>query len=335
MSSKLEKSKKMKEIIFVLMLSLTFHVVSAQKNTDINKVFNTKFEHGLISKGDNFPDFYVDKDSIDYLLFCLHENISISAFKGNTNFDDEKINNITSFLISKNWLHTVNSLYKPTIFIASDNDGKALYEYAIPISNDIVAAIKNSLPQIKSLFSKTDISKSQNFNQWSFLILSNVLMDSWQIDDVEKHFLMQETRPNRHGKNYYYAIREHTESDKEAFGIYGNQMQSKDNRTFSVYGNNRINGTTQVYNEVSSHDNKIFSEMATSFLPELLDVLKKHRLYIETTYKELGYADEISFEEFFIWWYHFIYTQTTDKMEKEGLLQIPESGNFHYVIIAQ
>lgn len=325
----------MKKPVFVIMLLLILHLVSAQKNIDINSFFNIKLEYGMISKGNNFPDFYVDKDSSNFLLFCLHENIPIDSFKMKTNFDDNKINGIISFLISKNWLHKVNSLYKPTVFIASDNDGKALYEYATPISNDIIEAIKNNLPEIKTLFAKTDISKSQNFEKWSFLILSNVLLDSWQIDDVEKHFLKQDKRPERHGKNYYYSIMEHTGYDKETFGIYGNQMQSKDDRTFSVYGNNRKNNTSEsiFHHEVSSHDDGIFSETAASFLPKLLNVLEKHKAYSETVFKELGYSEEISFEEFFIWWYHFIYTQATDKMEKEGLLQIPETGNFYYEII--
>jgi hypothetical protein len=44
----------------------------------------------------------------------------------------------------------------------------------------------------------------------------------------------------------------------------------------------------------------------------------------------LDYDKEITFEEFFIWWYHLIYTQATNEMKQKGLLSIPQSGNFPY-----
>ncbi|PXV62393.1 hypothetical protein CLV62_12082 [Dysgonomonas alginatilytica] len=325
----------MKKNIIILIVSLfIIQNNKAQQKQDIDEIFAKKFEYSMISKGDNFPDFSIKRDSVDFLLFSLHKSISIDSFKEKTNFDNDKISKITSFLISKNWLHTIEGQYKPTIFIASDKDGETLYKYATPISKDIVGVIKENLPKIKEQFSTTDISKSQTFEEWSFLILSDVLLDSWQIDNTEKDFLKQTERPYRHGKNYYQAIMENTDASKESFGIYGNQMRSKDGRTVAVYGNNRnTNVKPTFFYKISKHDDKIFSEMADSFLPELLFVLEKHRLYSENVYKELSYSDEITFEEFFIWWYHFIYTQATNEMANREILQIPENGNFYYEML--
>jgi len=237
-------------------------------------------------------------------------------------------------LESKNWLHKINNEYKPTVFIADAKDGELLYKYAKPISKDITKSIIQNLPKIKSEFEKTDIAKTQNFKTWSFLILSNVLLDSWQIDNVEKYFLKQETRPLRNGKNYYYEIAENTNDKIESFGIYGNQYQEiGENKYISIYGNNRNDfNETSSKNIVSAKDNEIFTKISQSFLPDLLKVLEGKRNYAEKIYSKLGYKNEITFEEFFIWWYHFIYTQTTNELQKKGIIDIPESGNFDYMI---
>lgn len=326
----------MKKLSILLISLFIIQSNKAQERNGIDEIFTKNFEYGMISKGDNFRDFDVKKDSIDFLLFSLHENIPISSFKKKANFDDDKINDIVSFLLSKNWLHIVDGQYKPTVFIASDKDGKALYQHADPISKDIATVIENNLHKIKEQFQATDISKSQTFEEWSFFILSDVLLDSWQIDNVEKEFLKQTERPTRHGKHYYQSIKENIDTSKESFGIYGNQMSwVEDSRYLSVYGNNRMNVAKETirYNIVSKHDNTIYSEMALSFLPGLLGILEKHKPYSESVYRKLGYSEEISFEEFFIWWYHFIYTQATEKMAEKNIVQIPESGNFYYDIV--
>lgn len=305
---------------------------SSAKN-EIDKIFEKKFEHSLISRGDNFPDFKYTKDSMDLFLISLHKNISISEFKSKTKFPEEKIKQIETLLENKNWLHFDNGKPKPSVFIATEKEGNELFEYSIPIANDIVTSIKNELPKIKELFNQTNISKNQDFKSWSFLILSNVLLDSWQIDNVEKDFLKQVQRPKRHGKNYYYSIMENSEKNRETFGIYGNQYDEKDGKSFSIYGNNRIGVKfSTIDNFISKSDNQILYEMANNFKPELLSILNKNSEYIRKIYKKTGYDKEITFDEFFIWWYHFIYTKATDIMNEKGILEIPKNGNFEYIL---
>jgi hypothetical protein len=61
-----------------------------------------------------------------------------------------------------------------------------------------------------------------------------------------------------------------------------------------------------------------------------LKVLNEQTGYSHEVYEKSGYSDEIAFEEFFIWWYHFIYTSATDILAKRNLLIIPVDGNFYY-----
>lgn len=308
---------------------------NAQEKNDIDKIFKLNIENPIISKGDNFRDFNLEKDNRDRLLIALHKGFSVKDFQNYTHFDDNKIGEIISFLESKNWLHKINDKYKPTIFIADAKDGELLYKYAKPISKEITKSILKNLSKVKAEFQKTEISKTQSFEAYSFLILSNVLLDSWQINNVEEYFLKQENRPSRNGKNYYCAIREITNEKSESFGIYGNQYNEiGDNKYIVVYGNNRTEFTAKTSkNLVSKSDNEIFDKIAKNYLPELLKILEKNRKYSNEIYSKLGYKEEITFEEFFIWWYHFIYTQSTDEMNSKGILKIPQNGNFDYILI--
>lgn len=307
-----------------MFLSVFINRINAQ-TSNIDQIFNKKFGGSLISNGDNFPDFPIRKDSMNLLLISLHKNIDISEFKSKTKFSDPKLDSIIHFLENKNFIHRVENQYKPTVFIADAENGMALYKYALPISKKIAAAVKESLPSIKEKFAKTEIAKTQSLEDWSFYILSNVLLDYGQIKNVEREFLKTTSRPQRNGKNYYCSIMEKNDKN-EPFGIYGNQMG-----TVCVYGNNRIGlKATATKYQISNSDYAIFNKVAEDFLPHLLNILESKREYAENIYKEMGYSKEITFDEFYIWWYHFIYTKATDLMAEDKILKVPDGGNFIY-----
>jgi hypothetical protein len=318
-------TSNMKKITLIALLFLSLFINWANAQTAIDQLFNRKFKGSLISRDDNFPDFPIKKDSMNWLLTTLHKNIDLSEFKSKTKFSDTKLDSIIHFLENKNYIHKVGNQYKPTVFIADAEDGIALYKYALPISKGILEAVKESLPSIKEKFAKSDIAKTQSFEDWSFFILSNVLMDNRQIRNVEQEFLKTTSRPQRNGKYYYLSWME-TNDKNEPFGIYGNQMGS-----ICVYGNNRIGlKVTSTKNKISVSDGAIFDKVAQDFLPHLLKILENKREYAENIYKEMGYSKEITFDEFYIWWYHFIYTKATDLMAEENILKVPVGGNFSY-----
>ncbi|MBL3658293.1 hypothetical protein [Fulvivirga sediminis] len=64
--------------------------------------------------------------------------------------------------------------------------------------------------------------------------------------------------------------------------------------------------------------------------PKHIDVLRKTQIILKR-YEKTGYQEEITFEEFFIWCYHFIYTKATDVMGERKMLEAPEKGNFEYI----
>ncbi|MDY3318185.1 hypothetical protein PG637_02025 [Riemerella anatipestifer] len=99
----------MNKQIFTIIISFFFiGILNAQNQNKIDEIFKMNIEESLISKGNNFPDFNVKKDSMDKFLMVLHKNLTIKDFQDYTKFDEEKIVSIISLLESKNWLHKIN-----------------------------------------------------------------------------------------------------------------------------------------------------------------------------------------------------------------------------------
>jgi hypothetical protein len=211
--------------LMVLVLAMTINC----KRIKETPVLERNFHRSLISRGDNIPDFSIKKDSADFLLVYLHENKSLSEFKKDTRQDDETVNKTIELLKSKNWLTEKNGKLRPSVCIITAKDSEKLYNYAQPISLQITDEIEKVLPTVKAEFAKTKIAESKDFEYWSFLILSNVLLDNRQIFEMEKNFFKQPDgkeydRPLRYGKHYYASIQKSTEESREGFGIYGNAV---------------------------------------------------------------------------------------------------------------
>jgi hypothetical protein len=310
----------------------------------LNNIFTSHFKHSIISKGDNLPDFDRKKDSINLFLVALHERIEPKEFREKAGWTDEMLKEKTQFLINKGWLKNDGKRFKPTVFIVTDNQGKELYNYGIPLAKAIAESIEKEIPDIKAKFNEIRLSDKYEFDSMSFLILSDVLLDNWQIMEVEASYLKKENRPQRHGKFYYASIMENSDIGYEPFGIYGNQYGKINDSTYmSIYGNNRIVVNERLKNNSAFRDSiydaalkltpelyNFFDAIAKDYKPKLLMILNDYTDYSHKVFNETGYSDEIAFEEFFIWWYHFLYTSATNILAKEGYLSIPEGGNFYY-----
>lgn len=83
----------------------------------------------------------------------------------------------------------------------------------------------------------------------------------------------------------------------------------------------------------SGADFNALQAIAADFTPDLLGLLNSERNYLEEAYRNSPYASEITFEEYFIWWYHLYYTAVTDALVKDGLIVIPASGVSAYIVV--
>ena len=78
-------------------------------------------------------------------------------------------------------------------------------------------------------------------------------------------------------------------------------------------------------------DEKRLSEIAGLITDELIRLLEKRRRELEKGYRKSAYSQEVSFEEYGIWWYHFFYTDITENLIAKGYITRPATGVFTYL----
>jgi len=324
-----------------VLLLLILGSCSVKNRRDLKNIVNSTFEVKQISKGNNNPEIDISRDSLDLLLIALHYEISTKKIEEYFEWNSFTIDKNIKLLVKNGLLKKTNNVYIPSMGIFPLKIGNILIEKSQKVANEIADSIKVIIPEIKKIHSQMDISKKYSFYDLSFFYISDILLDMGQIGNVERKFLKKE-RPLRNGKHYYLAILEKdTTENTEPFGIYGNQgLENNDTIYIGVYGNARIKSNIgwQDYKNKNIHyfskkDFDIFyNQMAMVFLPALIDILEKNKPYLKRIYTELGYDKEIIFSEFFIWWYHFIYSETTKRLIKDEIIKSPKNGVFYYKI---
>ncbi|HVN58299.1 MAG TPA: hypothetical protein VMT63_08390 [Bacteroidales bacterium] len=331
-------------LLSIIAVLFSSTVISQTDEKRLDEIFSKTYRNYIISQGDNLPDFDSRKDNTDRFLVSLSYGIAPDYFMKKAGWTSGKYESRVRFLIEKGWVKKTGDKLTPTVFIVSEEKGELLYKYAKPVSEAIAASIEKDLPYILQKYQNAGFDKKYSFGDLSFLILSDVLLDNWQIMNMEAAFLKQENRPERHGKFYYASIEENSGDGYEPFKIYGNQSgRINDSIWINIYGNNRIEANTRLADirfrdsvavsclHLKPSNYNYFDEIAAEFRPALVKILEDNRDYSMKVYRKTGYSEQIRFEEFFIWWYHFIYTETTNILAGKKIIKKPASGNFFYL----
>ena len=285
------------------------------------------------------PNIDIRQDSLAQFLVALHYDIPISEIERELEWSPEETERHINALIENKLLEREGDDVQPALGIITQERGNLLEEKAQNVANEIADSIANWLPELKEIHNESNISQKHDFRELSLFYLSNVILDNFQIRQVEEEFLNTE-RPMRNGSRYYLAVLEDPGTgETEPYGIYGNRgLFWSDSIGIAVYGNQRTaaNPGWDNYEDKELHvfderDTEMITEtMPDLFLPTLLDILNRNRPEFEATYRELNFDQEISFEEFFIFWYHWIYTEATDVLIERDMVQEPQEEMFYY-----
>ena len=333
--------KTFKTLITVLAV-IIFASCSAENNRTVDDILDSKFRVYQIS-GFQGPNIDIKKDSLAQFLTALHYNIPLAEIERELEWSSETTERHINALIENKLLSKKGDYYQPNLGIITLERGILLEEKAQNVANEIADSISAWLPEIKEIHNESHISENHDFRELSLFYLSNVILDNFQIERVEDEFLNQK-RPLRNGSRYYLAIVEDDlAGDTEPYGIYGNRgLHWSDSTGIAVYGNQRTesnvgwdNYQDKNIHVVDEHDTQLITQkMPELFFPTLLAILNRNRPDFEATYHELNFDQEVSFEEFFIFWYHWIYTEATDVLIERDIIQEPQNEMFYYQIAA-
>ncbi|MBL4747043.1 MAG: hypothetical protein JKY08_11870 [Flavobacteriaceae bacterium] len=328
----------MKHISWLLLIVTGISCQSIVTPT-ITEITASSYKIKQISRGNNAAKIDLSKDSLSLFLMALHFQIPLATITEELAWNEATKKNNIKRLLENKLLKKVGENYLPTLAIFTRTKGGILKEKSALLAQEISDSLVNKLEAIKKLHYKTDLSKKHSFHEMSFFYLSSVLLDNGQINNIEREFLGKK-RPFRNGSHYYLAILEkERNSMMEPFGIYGNQvLHRSDTVIIAVYGNTRTEQHKgwrdyqhKKIHSFSKNDlNIVTKQMPQIFLSTFLKILTKHKANFKKLYTELGFEKETSFEEFFIWYYHIIYTQTTDILIQQQLVTKPTNGLFYY-----
>lgn len=355
-----------------------------------DSVLSRQYEYKMISSGRNYPGIRLDSDHLGDICTLLHYGVSLDEIRTYFHWTPEELNHRLAALQGEDLIKLVapNS-YRITITVISQEEAQEQFAVPSPLIATAADAIESLTPSIKVRYAGLKPFQWIPFEQASFLILSDVLLDNWQIQNVEQS-LFHAPRTPRAGKNYYYAAMQRS-VDLESFGIYGNSYSGFGGIEICLYGNTRENlnlvaapgawlaqvfgtpsggeeafrkdlalelahaanrmgtippqhvrgfemlglvrdGTVQVP-VLTAADDEALGAIAAIFTPKLIASLQEHRAELEQQYRRSRYMDEITFQEFFMWWYHFFYTAVTNELVARGLIQIPPGGTFTYLVM--
>ena len=323
----------MKKIILLLPFFLV--LIHCKPSINLDQVLNSKYERHFISSGNNFPQISLDKNLRYQFLIGLHNGFTKKEISQKLNWTNNNLIKEIKLLKENGYLKEVNGTLYPTISIITNKEGIEFYKKTENIASEIATSIEKIRDTIKQKFLSMEISKKHSFTEFSFFLYSDVLLDNWQINNVERDFL-KEKRTLRHGKRYYiqYAEKDSTYT-REVFGIYGNQYRCTSGFCYITYGNNRKNHskTIEELSEMnipllSKSDQRVLTDMANFYKPSLIEILEKNRSTFEREYKSSVYRNELTFSEYFIWYYHFLYTKATNILAQNNSIDIPNTGIF-------
>jgi len=331
--------KTLKTLVTVLAVTILASC-SVKNNRTVDNVLNSSFRVYQIS-GYEGPKIDIKKDSLAQFLTALHYNIPLTEIESALDWSAETTEKNINALIANKLLTKKGDYYQPTLGIFNLERGNLLEEKAQKVANEIADSICNWLPEIKTIHNEMNISQHHEFRELSLFYLINVVLDNFQIQRVEEEFLNQK-RPLRNGSRYYLAIVEDVPANTtEPFGMYGNRgLLWNDSTGICVFGNKRIKSNVgwDNYKDKKIHvfdesDTKVINhKMPDVFFPTLLEIMNRNKPNFEATYRELNFDKEVSFEEFFIFWYHWVYTETADVLIAKNIIEKPQNEMFYYQV---
>ena len=207
----------------------------------IDEILAVQYENKMISSGANRPAIGLRRDNRQDILVLLHHGFSAEDIRIHFGWSADELSQRMQLLIENDFVKIDGAGgFQPASMVITRSDALGLAELARKIARPAADALISKIPEIRRAYETLPPFKGIPFEQSSLLILSDVILDNWQINNIERDFLKKE-RSLRHGLHYYHSLQQKSEEGgKESFGIYGNQMWSQTGLMTGVYGNKRL-----------------------------------------------------------------------------------------------
>lgn len=244
----------------------------------------TVFQGAMISSGRNRPSISLSKENLVKLCALLHNRVPFAELPDRLVVSNEELRHKLDLLVREGLAKQVSEdRFLPSCVVVNREDAQKYFQPDDRVIRAAARLIRKDLPEVKSRCEQIRSLADVPFKAMSFFVGSDVLLDNWQISNVERLFVKAE-RPLRSGGRYYYMIFEKPANQTaEPFGIYGNTGSQWGAVQIGLYGNDRFSGRTllsipdeqfgQVFGFDSSMDLK---EARRQLAARLVEALQGH-----------------------------------------------------------
>lgn len=205
-----------------------------------------RYQSAMISIGENMPA--IKEDETYYaLLASLHLRTSRREVEHQLKLSSAQMQTRLDALVQEGLARTDGrGSFWPTAPVITLVDAHRYFRADPTMVRRTVDAITLNVSELQRHFADLPGFAHISFEAVTLLLLSDVLLDNWQIDRVETGFL-KAPRPQRAGGRYYYVVFEQVVGDPvEPLGIYGNHSQDAGGIGINLYGNQRYNGPSNL-----------------------------------------------------------------------------------------
>jgi len=188
----------------------------------------TEFLAMQISSGANRPGLRLESDQLQDVLVALHRRLPPNEIETKLGLTADRLADRIQRLIAEGLVRQrPDGGYSPTAMVVTLEDARRYLRPDPALVDRTADRIETRIPSLRAACRSLAGLRNVSFADASLLLLSDVLMDNWQIDGIEAAFL-NAPRPLRRGGRYYLAVVEHaTSAATDALGFYGNHTEDE------------------------------------------------------------------------------------------------------------
>ena len=284
---------------------------SAVHSQEITTILKSEYEASMISSGKNYPTVSLGKNNLDDISVLLHHRVPVEDIKKHYNWSDSIFQTKLEMLLKAERTSRNNMNYYFSFQEKRNNDKREAF--------NIYGNTSRMYGSILSIF----IGKAMNFGIYgnerdgeNFNTLTKKQLQEW--------FGMKETEDIKSFKKGLLRelIKLSNNPDYKISDIYKSGFSKIDMMKGNIL-------TIPVFN---LKDNKKLNKIANLITNDLIVLFEKNRNTFEKNYQNSSYCNEITFEEYFIWWYHIFYTEVTENLILKDHIKRPATGVFPYIL---
>lgn len=346
--------RKNQLIIFGIILTIMIPFMNGQ---DVDIISKKRISSSMAGEGDPWE---VLSDDLEKVLLAFHKGFSVSEIAAAFGISERQLIEQLEPLVKANILNKTDKGYFPEILLASEREALNIYNRAEKTARKISETILSSWNKIAKSYNKLNISRTQSLNEIGFMLVGSRILDVGVLRALAKNEELLLPAPLRPTPSYpysrYYLWIVENSPDKYGYGQKDMELKY-DNWYIVNFGRDNESRTRLEEKAVeliesgkydspehfatligASYLNKNDSKVWENFVAEISEIcltqLLKEKEEIKELYQTIKTSQysENAFDDFYCWYYHYVYPIAINNLIIENLFEMPEDHHISIVL---